>query len=332
MPAVGKGSTVLVTGVTGYIAAWAAELLLKDGYKVIGTVRDEQKANGLKEMFDEFGDNFHLATVRDLQEQGAFDEVARKVDGILHIASPFHFNTKDVKKDLIQPAVNGTLNLLKAAAQSKTVSRVVVTSSFAAMMDQREAPFTFTEEVWNKSSSVEIEKDNTNSFHGYLASKAEAEQAAWDFVKNEQPSFDLAVINPVYVFGPVVHPVKDANSINTSVGMIFSTLSGKDIPNEGDHQNFVDVRDVARAHVRALQNEEAGGHRHITSAGPFGHGQIAGILKRNFPEAKIQQPKSEELPNTGFTAKSLNAKNLNIDYIPLEKSIVDTAKSIQRFL
>jgi len=332
MPAVGKGSTVLVTGVTGFIGAWAAEILLQEGYKVIGTVRDEQKASQLKETFDKYGDAFRLATVKDLQEEGAFNEVARRVDGILHVASPFHFNTKDVKKDLIEPAVNGTLNLLKSAAQSKTVSRVVVTSSFAAMMEQKEAPFTFTEEVWNKSSSKEVEKDNTNSFHGYLASKSEAEQAAWDFVKNEKPSFDLAVINPVYVFGPVVQPVKDAESLNTSAGMIFATLSGKDIPNEGNHQNYVDVRDVARAHVRALQNEEAGGHRHITSAGPFGQGQIAGILKKHFPEAKVQQPKTEELPKTGLTAESLTAKNLGIDYIPLEKSVVDTAESLKRFL
>jgi len=167
MPAVHPGSTVLVTGVTGYIAAWAAQYLLEDGYKVIGTVRDEQKAKELEQRFSKF-EKFSLATVKDLQQEGAFDEVVRRVDGILHIASPFHFDTKDVQKDLVEPAVNGTLNLLKAAAKSKTVSRVVVTSSFAAMMQEHEAPFTFTEETWNKSSSEAIKKDNTNAHHGYL--------------------------------------------------------------------------------------------------------------------------------------------------------------------
>jgi len=331
MPAVQPGSTVLVTGVTGYIAAWAAQYLLEDGYKVIGTVRDEQKAKELEQRFSKF-EKFSLATVKDLQQEGAFDEVVRRVDGILHIASPFHFDTKDVQKDLVEPAVNGTLNLLKAAAKSKTVSRVVVTSSFAAMMQEHEAPFTFTEETWNKSSSEAIKKDNTNAHHGYLASKAEAEKAAWDFVKNETPSFDLSVINPVYVFGPFIHPVKNAESINTSVGMIFSTLSGKDINDEGPHQNFVDVRDVARAHIKALQNEAAGGHRHITSAGGFGQGQIAGILKKNFPDAKVKTPKTEEVPDFGLSVKSITANELGIDYIGLEKCVVDTARDLQKFL
>jgi len=329
MPAVKTQSSVLITGVTGFIAAWAAEYLLEEGYIVYGSVRDETKAKELQDRFSKHGGNFRLVKVSDVREKGAFDEVARKVDGILHIASPFHFNTQDSKKELIEPAVEGTLNLLRAAAQSKTVSRVVITSSFAANMQKFESPHTYTEDDWNTISTEEVEKDNTNAFHGYLASKSEAEKAAWDFVKNERPSFDLSVINPVYVFGPFIHPVKDAKSINTSVGMIHATLNGKEIQDEGPHQNYVDVRDVARAHVRALQNEEAGGRRHITSAGPFGNGQIAAILKKNFPDSKVQEPKKSDCPDFGFPVKSLTADDLKIDYITLEKSIVDTAKALQ---
>jgi len=114
--------------------------------------------------------------------------------------------------------------------------------------------------------------------------------------------------------------------------MIFSTLSGKDINDEGPHQNFVDVRDVARAHIKALQNEAAGGHRHITSAGSFGQGQIAGILKKNFPDAKVKTPKTEEVPDFGLSVKSITANELGIDYIGLEKCVVDTARDLQKFL
>ncbi|ODQ50515.1 D-lactaldehyde dehydrogenase [Saitoella complicata NRRL Y-17804] len=328
-----SGELILVTGVTGYIGAWTAEELLKKGYRVRGTSRSVEKADFLKQRWSQYGDKFEVVEVKDLVQDGAFDKAVAGVDGIMHIASPFHFNVQDPYKDLIDPAVKGTKSLLEAAHKhGDKVKRVIVTSSFAAMMEPHDAGYEFTEEDWNHDSINHLD----NPMHAYLASKSEAEKAAWKFIETEKPKFELAVINPVYVFGPYIHQVKDAESINTSVGLVFNYLSGNatdvQVNQPTDPTFYVDVRDIAEAHIKAYEVKEAAGQRFICTGGPFTYQQIADVLRKEYPELKdIPEGQPGKNYEVGVKASNERAKKvLGINFISLEQSIKDTAVDLKK--
>jgi len=197
---------------------------------------------------------------------------------------------------------------------------------------------TYSEEDWN---GITLEEAQESPIMGYRASKTFAERAAWDFVKNEKPNFSLATINPPMVFGPIVHPLDSLENMNTSNQRILSAAQGKfkdEIPPSGLHL-WVDVRDVAEAHVAAFEKPDAANKRFFTTAGYFSNKEICQIIKKNFPGFK-------DLPNDstpggdypeGTTDKGIYKYNnqrsievLGLKYKPLEKSIVDSVKSFQK--
>ncbi|KAF8959849.1 hypothetical protein BDZ97DRAFT_1940549 [Flammula alnicola] len=185
MPALAKGSKVLVSGSNGYIAMWVVRILLERGYSVRGT-------------------------------EGAFDEAVKGVAAIEHMASPFHSNVKD-PEEFFRPAVQGTVGILKSALKNGTdVKRIVVTSSCAAVMSPPPKPSVFSERDWNLTSPREVEELGAKSppMTIYRASKVLAEKSAWEFyekVKSEV-HWDLTVINPPFVFGPPIHDIASLNS------------------------------------------------------------------------------------------------------------------------
>jgi len=341
MPLPPSKSLILVTGVTGYIAAHVAEQLLQKGYSVRGTVRTASKAEYLKKRFEQYGqDKFSYVIVEDLIKDGAFDEAVKGVQGIMHVASPFHFNITDPYKDLIEPAKKGTISLLQAAHKNgQEVARVVVTSSFAAVAQPKDGTgYVYTEEDWNTFSSEEVKKTG-DPMHAYRSSKYEAEKAAWDFIKENKPKFDLSTINPVFVFGPLLQEIKTPEDINTSVGYVYKLLTGetKEIKPPPASQAYVDVRDVALAHVKAIETEEAGGNRYLTVGGMFGFQQVANILREAYPDRKDKipegYPKDEKYTKTAHIVSSEKAKKtFGIEFISLEKTILDTAKDLEKFL
>ncbi|KAK6501415.1 methylglyoxal reductase (NADPH-dependent) gre2 [Arthrobotrys musiformis] len=341
-----KGGLILVTGVTGYIASWTALKLLEQGYKVRGTARTLSKAEYLKTgPFAKYASNFEIAEVADLEDDGAFNEAVKGVDGIAHIASPFHYRVADAYVDLINPAVNGTVNLLKAAKEfaGPHLKRVVITSSFAAIVEPQEPGHTFDETQWNQHSvnlAEAFKADPTNpskqipANEAYRASKALAERSLWDFVKTEKPSFEVAAINPVFVFGPVIHSVKDAESINTSVFLLYKYIAGLNpkVEEGAAPKAFVDVRDVADAHVRALEVEEAKGQRFLNVGGPFTWGEVVEVLRKHNKLTKNDYPPTGEVvPTYGYnTTKSKEV--LGLKYTSLEDSVLATADSVEAFL
>lgn len=336
------GSLVLVTGTTGYIAAHAAQQLLEEGYKVRGTARDanSDKARHLKELFKSHGSNFEIVKAGDLEEDGVFDEAVADVDGILHIASPFHFNAKDPYTDLVNPAVNGTLSLLKSAKQhGSKVKHVVVTSSVAAIYGPPKGDgYTYTERDWNDNAVEEIEKSkgskDFNPMTAYRASKNAAERAAWKFQKEEQPRFGLSVINPSFVFGPAIHKIKDVESINTSVALLFKYFNDPEtIAPPSPTQSFVDVRDVAKAHIKAMQNPEAADKRFITSAASFTWQLVVDILHEQYPSRKTASggDGAGKRKIQYESDNSLSQKVLGIKYIDLKTSVIDTIESLKQF-
>ncbi|MGZ3477693.1 MAG: NAD-dependent epimerase/dehydratase family protein, partial [Polyangiales bacterium] len=217
-------STILVTGANGFIASHIVELLLAKGHRVRGTVRsaNKEKARAGLELVE-----------AELLAEGAFDRAAEGCDAVIHTASPYVLDAKDPQKDLVDPAVHGTRNVLSACKKSKSVKRVVVTSSMASITDEPESDHVLTEADWNVKSSLER--------NPYYYSKTLAEKAGWEFVEKEKPGFDLVTINPFLVIGPSL-----GSSINTSNQLFVDLLAGTYPGVMNLTWGFVDVRDVAR--------------------------------------------------------------------------------------
>jgi nucleoside-diphosphate-sugar epimerase len=219
---------------------------------------------------------------------------------------------------------------------------VVVTSSFASILDEAHLvdPTIFTEKSWNP---VTIDDINRSQATAYRASKKLAERASWDFVANNKPNFALSTICPPLVLGPVVHHLSTLESINTSNSRVVDLVKGKwkdAIPDTGAAYLWLDVRDCAEAHIRAFEKEEAKGKRLFTTAGYFCNRDIADALRKTdkFPEFKDRIPapdvKGGEMPPKdgvyGYD-NSATEKILGIEWISLDKSIVDLVETLKGF-
>ncbi|KAI1185580.1 hypothetical protein F5B17DRAFT_407256, partial [Nemania serpens] len=217
------------------------------------------------------------------------------------------------------------------------VKRVIITSSFAAILSEAglaDPTKKFSEADWNPNTY----EDGLTGPPGttYRVSKTLAEKAAWDFVEREKPGFDVAAINPPFVFGPVVPHLRSLSDINTSNGNMVALIVGRwkeQIPPTGVYL-WVDVRDVAKAHVEAMERPEAGGSRFFVTTGLFCNKEIAAIARKNFPQLADKLPadgtEGGDYPADGVygydNAKA--TKVLGIDWIPLEKSVTDTIQSL----
>ncbi|EST07003.1 3-beta hydroxysteroid dehydrogenase/isomerase [Kalmanozyma brasiliensis GHG001] len=342
MPAINSNSHVLVTGGSGFIAIWCVYQLLERGHKVRATVRSDDKGKYLQSVFSKYGDSLSYAIAEDLEAPGAFDSAVQGVDAVLHTASPFHFNVEgDPKRTLINPAVNGTRNVLNSIHQhGKDVKRVVVTSSFAAILDStRQGHIVYTEKDWNLSSVENVEKKGKDQEapDAYRASKTMAERAAWEFVEQNKPSWDLVTVNPPLVFGPIIHQVAAAEKLNTSVGFVWGLLHGSKKEEDllAPAGNCVDVRDVAYAHVEALVRDDAGSNRFATSLGPFTYQDVVDIIhedssvpeewKKQVPVGKKgagKEVKQNELDGSKAT------KVLDLKYVQLKQVVQDMVASL----
>lgn len=236
------GKTVLVSGASGFIAGHVIEQLLAKGHSVVGTVRNPKDAAKVGFLTAMQGDLRLVAA--DLLDADPFTAHA-DVDAILHLASPYIINVKDPQRDLVDPAVQGTQAMLRAAKANPRVKRVVLTSSIAAVTDEPDGRV-LTEADWNSKSSL--------TRNPYYYSKTLAERAAWDFMAKEKPGFDLVVINPFMVIGPA-----HSKAVNTSPEILLSILKGQYPGIMALTWGFVDVRDVAAAHVAAMETPAAQG-------------------------------------------------------------------------
>ncbi|PMB72614.1 putative NADPH-dependent methylglyoxal reductase GRP2 [Beauveria bassiana] len=338
--------TILLTGGSGFIAAHILESLLAAGHTVITTVRNQAKADAITAAYPSQSSSGHLlvVSVGNIADPTAFDPVlaahGARLTSVLHTASPFHYNFTDAQTELIDPAVNGTVGILRGiAAHAPRVRRVVVTSSFAAILDAAKAwdhDTLYTEASWNPNTAQDAAE---SKMAGYRVSKTLAERAAWDFVEKEKPPFDLVTVNPPLVFGPVAHHIQSADAINTSNERVVELLRGKwktQLPETGTMVLWIDVRDVAAAHVRALERPEAGGKRLFVVGGRFDNRQVADIVYKHFPERRDAVPgpdvKGGEAPPAEKLFRidsSATNKLLGIEWTSLEKSITDLVGSLK---
>ncbi|MFV1969854.1 MAG: SDR family oxidoreductase [Acidimicrobiia bacterium] len=334
---------VAVTGASGFIGSHVVQVLLDRGYSVRGTVRDPDNTAKVAPLEELPGADGRLELVTaDLMAAEGFAGAFRGCEIVMHIASPYVIDVEDPQRDLVDPALVGTLNVLRAATDAG-VRRVVLTSSIAAVTDQPDDRV-YTEADWNEKSSLER--------NPYYYSKTLAERAAWDFIDTEQPSFDLVVINPSGVIGPSV-----SSGLSTTSRMIADLLNGGVYPAIIDITfPNVDVRDVAEAHVRAAENQSASG-RYICSAELVSLERAVEVLRANgfadykLPKmrltsgfgtfltrqlARFQPPGTRSFleTNLGRSANLDTTKireDLGIEFRDVDRSIIDTANDLIRW-
>ena len=255
--------TVCVTGATGFVASWLVADLLRRGDSVRGTVRDRGRADHLTKLPGAEG-RLQLLEA-DLQTPGGFDSAVAGCSTVFHTASPYVVDVADPQRDLVDPAVEGTLNVLRSCARAADVTRVVLTSSMAAVTDEPDSAHVLTEADWNTKSTLDR--------NPYYLSKTLAERAAWDFMARERPSFDLVAVNPFVIMGPSL-----GRAVNTSNQILMDLVSGVYPAIISLTWGLVDVRDVAAAHVRAAEVASASG-RYLCAHQPVTMRQVVGWLR-----------------------------------------------------
>ncbi|KLJ13171.1 dihydroflavonol-4-reductase [Blastomyces silverae] len=334
---------ILLTGSnsgSGFIAAHVLDTLLQSGHSVVTTVRSEEKARKIRDSHPNVPkDKLDFAIVEDVAKLDAFDKAVISdppFETVIHTASPYHFRASDIKAELLDPAINGTVGILRAIKRSApTVKRVVITSSFGSIINPNKPPdHKYSEADWNPMTEAEA---FLTPSHGYLASKAFAEKAAWEFVEKEKPNFTIATINPPIVLGPVVHHLDSLAALNTSNERIRDMITGaakNSCPPTGSYF-WVDVRDVALAHLLAAEKKEATSQRFFVTEGNFYNRQIVDIISEEFPELREKLPVGDALKPGEFLAEGFFGYNneksrevLGLEYRPLRESVVDTVKSL----
>ncbi|CAL9761546.1 unnamed protein product [Musa acuminata subsp. burmannicoides] len=312
----GNGQTVCVTGAGGFIASWLVKLLLQKGYTVKGTVRnpDDPKNAHLTAM--EGAADRLLLCKADLLDYGALREAIDGCHGVFHTASP----VTDDPEEMVEPAVRGTRYVIHAAADAGTVRRVVFTSSIGAVtMDPGRGPDVVVDEsCW---SDLEHCKNTRN---WYCYGKAVAEKAAWEVAR--ETGVELAVVNPVLALGPLLQP-----QVNASIAHILKYLDGSATRYTNAVQGYVDVRDVAEAHVRVFEAEAAAGKRFICIERVLHREDVVRILSKLFPEYPVPNTCSDEVNPRKKPYKFSNQqlKDLGVQFRSVIQSLYDTVKSLQ---
>ncbi|XBW35363.1 hypothetical protein QEN19_000928 [Hanseniaspora menglaensis] len=336
--------TVFLSGITGYIAQHITKQLLDTGkFKVIGSVRSEEKAAALAKNFDNNSD-LSFVYVKDISDPAAFDESFKehgaKFDYVIHSASPFHFNVTDVNKDLIVPAKIGSAGIFKASVKyAPNLKHFVVTSSYAAVFDilrETDTSLKLNEESWNP---MEFDQAITNPVFGYCYSKKIAEETIWALNKELNAKFNISAVNPVYVFGPQCFDSSVTKELNTSCEII-NQLVHAPVDAEIDETikgSFIDVRDVARAHIEPLLNSEKfNGQRLIMDGGRFGKQSVADVLNE-IPQLKgkiaVGTPHKEDNISSEMAVidNTKTKELLGFEFTTLEKTVKDTALQILKF-
>jgi dihydroflavonol-4-reductase len=338
------GERVCVTGATGFIGSHVILTLLERGYRVRGTVRDPKNTAAtahLTERAKQLGAELELCAA-DLTDRGAFDKAVLDCPYVCHVASSVRLTAPDPQREIVDVAVDGTRNVLDAIIAAGCARRVVITSSISAIVDESKPPdYVHRESDWNASANL---KESP-----YPLSKRLAEQAAWAKVEAlpEDRRFALVTINPSMVLGPIL----TKEHARSSPSVIRDLMTGKFPMVPKFNFGTVDVRDVALAHVRALEDANAEGRYLLDCRGAW-FIEIADVIRKAHPELEAPKRRMPDLlmyivalfdkrltwaflrNNLSIARKLDNSRSrerLGIEYRPLEQTIRETAQSIIDF-
>ena len=334
---------VVVTGASGFIAAHLVKELLERGYRVRGTVRGGAEKYPFLTGLPGAPARLELVNA-DLTTEGAFDEVVRGAEIVMHTASPYALDVKDPQRDLVDPAVKGTTSVLESCRKAGTVKRVVLTSSMAAITDEPDSDHVYTEADWNERSSLDR--------NPYYYSKALAERAGWSFVEEKKPGFDLVVVNPFLVIGPSL-----SKAVNPSNQVFVDVLAGTYPGILSVAWGFVDVRDVAHAHVLAMETPGANG-RNLCANATLSMREVVEMMRKHGYEEGDKLPSMDLACKLGdfaiklgsyFQPKGIGSylrthigkvprfdhgkitRELGLSFRPIEQSVVDTLADLEKW-
>lgn len=342
MKTIDKTKPVMVTGATGYVAGWLVKKLLEEGFTVHAAVRNpdkKEKVQHLDKIAAETPGSIKYFK-SDLLKEGSYDEAMKDCELVFHTASPFSLDVKNPQKDLIDPAVNGTKNVLDAVNRAPSVKRVVLTSSCAAIYSDADECAKYpngelTEEIWNTTATMDHQ--------AYSLSKTLAEKKAWEMQK-EQDRWELVTINPSFVMGPFLNPQATTSESLSILKQMGDGTYKMGAPRMGI--GVIDVRDLAEAHFRAGTYPEAKG-RHIISAHNTDFFEMSQTLipkyGDKYPLPKKVAPKwlvwligpimtkgitrkiiSKNIGHVWKANNSKSIKELNMNYRPLRETMEDS--------
>ncbi|MFD1431338.1 NAD-dependent epimerase/dehydratase family protein [Lacticaseibacillus yichunensis] len=328
----------LVTGGTGFVASWAIVTLLKRGEQVRTTVRSEEKGKTLKQALSQYTDTTALSfAVADLTDATAWPAAMRDIEFVLHIASPMSADDPDDEAAVMKPAVDGTLNVLKAAAAAH-VKHVVMTSSLAAATPpSSETNQAIDESYWTDPTNPEL--------NAYCRSKILAELAAWNYMKTQTQTAFTTVL-PGAIFGPILQPQ------NTHSVQVIQQMIVRHAPNPKISFEIIDVQDLVDLEIRAVNSPAANGQRYNAISENIPMRDIAKMLKKDVPDL-ASLVRTSQLPDTllRLAAKKAPAVNAIVGMLgrkfahtnqkaireldwrprPAETTVIDTAKSLKAF-
>ncbi|KAI0391275.1 hypothetical protein F5Y17DRAFT_20028 [Xylariaceae sp. FL0594] len=339
--------TVLITGLNGYLAGRTAELALQTGFRVRGTVRNQEAGLRTKKALCGLGysaDDIEIVVVSDMCQRGALDRAFEGCYAILHLAFPIHEIWTVRPSEVMRVALESTESVLDSATRAgRALQSFVLMSSTAAVFDMPFENKLYTENDWNTTSEAIVHEqgDEAGGFHSYLASKTAAEKLFWKFREERKPSFAMTSLLPTYFIGPPLIPWASADQIPYSNSDFWKVVAGQEIPGPmmvyGD---TIDIRDIARVSLWAAMNPgRADGERFVCSSAVGGGQAIADILHKRMPSLKniqVGEPGKGYAPDykpqsAGFDG-SKAVEFTGEDWIPYEQSVVDMAQFLQRYL
>ncbi|KAL9231756.1 hypothetical protein vseg_006942 [Gypsophila vaccaria] len=310
---------VCVTGASGFLASWIVKRLLLSGYFVVGTVRDPGDDKKVEHLWKLEGAKERLKLVKaDLMDQGSFDEAILGCEGVFHTASPVIGVLRDPKTEILEPAVEGTLNVLRSCKKNPSLRRVVLTSSSSAVRirEDSDPDVSLDESVW---SSMEIcEKFQV----WYALSKIMAERAAWDYCKEN--NIDLITILPAFVIGPSLPP-----NLCSTASDVLGLFKGETIKFEfHGRMGYVHIDDVALCHILIYEREEAHG-RYICSSTVLDNNELAAFLAARYPSYPIPKGFRELYTKPNYKLSTSKIESLGFKFKPLEEMFDDTVKAFK---
>jgi len=315
-----QNTTVLVTGGTGFVAVNIIAQLLKQHYTVKTTLRSLNRKDEILRALNEAGVNdFSNITFyeADLLSDAGWNEAAQDCGYVLHTASPFVAEEPKDESEMIIPARDGALRVLKAAKKAG-VKRVILTSSFAAIgYSIPPDNHIFTEDDWT---------DENTPLPAYIKSKTIAEKAAWDFIKAEGGAMEFAVINPVGIFGPFIGNITSASLDTVVKGIVEGTIK----ENAPFTFGVVDVRDVVDIHIKAMNHPRANGQRFLATAeGAMSFYDVAELIKKERRHLAAKIASMQPTPVERYLVLSNRNAVETLDWQPRtkEESILATVDS-----
>ncbi|KAL6950832.1 hypothetical protein ACO0QE_000114 [Hanseniaspora vineae] len=331
---------VFVTGATGYIAQHIIKQLLDSKrYMVVGSIRSEEKAKRLAKLF-ECSQDLSFEVVQDFRKPNAFHDVFQRcgpqIEYVMHTATSVDLSCGDLEEGIIEPAINGTDNILAATSSfAPNVKKFIYTSSYGAMRSPEEDKDNMRiidESSWNSLTMEEATQDGKTAYH---YAKAQAEKLVWQWQKDWNNKLEVVVICPTFTFGPQCFDAYVGKTLNASCEPINLLVHGAPV-NNAIKGYFADVRDVARAHVESLTNDNLNSKRLLISERRFCSLNVAKVIYSVLLQLKgtiAEEPTLTDAQNSSRFAHLDNKATRNVlpfELMSLEQSLKDTVEQILR--